>query len=134
MVNLCETLRDGETSIFFFARLKLFECFNCETNVKTPKRLCKQFETVRRFESFEPLKKRDCSKVGKWRQLTYTKKVDRLPTLWTKISPLTPHPLWNFLGLWPPTPLEFPIPSVVRVWIFSRTTHSTKKKTVVYMH
>ena len=59
MVNLCETLRDGETSvIFFFARPKLFECFNCETNVKTPKRLCKQFETVRRFESFEPLKKR----------------------------------------------------------------------------
>ena len=37
--------------------LKLFECFNCETNVKTPKRLCKQFETVRRFEPFEPLKK-----------------------------------------------------------------------------
>ena len=71
MVNLCETLRDGETSVFFFARPKLFECFNCETNVKTPKRLCKQFETVRRFESFEPLKKRDCFKVGKWCQLTY---------------------------------------------------------------
>ena len=30
----------------------------------------------------------------------------------------------NFLGLWePPTPQEFPIPSVGGVWIFSGTTH-----------
>ena len=35
----------------------------------------------------------------------------------------TPPPFWNFLGLWP-TPLEFPIPYVVGVWIFSGTTHS----------
>ena len=30
----------------------------------------------------------------------------------------------NFLGLWePPTPQEFPIPSVGEIWIFSGTTH-----------
>ena len=98
MVNLCETLWDGETSLFFFffARPKLFECFNCETNVKTPKRLCKQFETVRRFESFEPLKKRDCSKVGKWRQLTYEE------------SRSTSYPLDENFASYPPSPLEFP--------------------------
>ena len=28
----------------------------------------------------------------------------------------------------PPTPLEFPIPSVVGVWIFSGTTHSNKRQ------
>ena len=38
----------------------------------------------------------------------------------------TPTPIWNFLGHLsppPPTTLEFPIPSVVGVWIFSGTTH-----------
>ena len=38
-----------------------------------------------------------------------------------------PPPFWNFLGLWPPTPLEFPIPSVVGVWIFSGTTQCLPK-------
>ena len=32
-----------------------------------------------------------------------------------------PSSHWNFLGLWAPTPPEFPIPSVVGVWIFSKT-------------
>ena len=47
---------------------------------------------------------------------------------------LNPPPLWKFqssfihllksLGLWePPSPQEFPIPSVGGVWIFSGTTH-----------
>ena len=45
-------------------------------------------------------------------------------TPWKVIWLSNPPPLWNFLGLWPPppTPLEFPIPSGVRVWIFSGTT------------
>ena len=30
--------------------------------------------------------------------------VDRFPSIWTWISPLTPPPLRNFLGLWPPHP------------------------------
>ena len=35
--------------------------------------------------------------------------------------------LLKFLGLWePPTPQEFPIPSVEGVWIFSGTTHSRR--------
>ena len=49
------------------------------------------------------------------------------------IFPYTPPPLWKFqssfrhlLKFWdllePPTPREFPIPSVGRVWIFSGTT------------
>ena len=34
-----------------------------------------------------------------------------------------PSPLWDFLSLWPPPPpSEFPIPSVVGVWIFSGAT------------
>ena len=54
---------------------------------------------------------------------------------------LKPPPLWKFqssfihllksLGLWkPPTPQEFPIPSVGGVWIFSGTTqHTTHNNT-----
>ena len=48
----------------------------------------------------------------------------------------SPKPLWKFqfngihffkcFGLWvPPTPQEFPIPSVGGVWIFSGSTHRT---------
>ena len=82
---------------FFFLRDRNFlSVLICETNVKTPKRLCKQFETVRRFESFEPLKKRDCSKVGKWRQLTYEE------------SRSTSYPLDENFASYPPSPLEFP--------------------------
>ena len=46
------------------------------------------------------------------------------------ISPMTPPPLWKsnlveiFGPLNPPPSVEFPIPSVGGVWIFSGTTHS----------
>ena len=38
--------------------------------------------------------------------------------MWMQISPLSPYLLWNFLGLCPPTPLRFPIPSVVEYGYF----------------
>ena len=45
-----------------------------------------------------------------------------------------PPPLWNFLGLWPPTSLEFPIPSITGVWIFSGTcTHCLKIYILLYV-
>ena len=47
-------------------------------------------------------------------------------SVWKKHKSIidTPPPHQEFLDPWPPpTPLEFPIPSVGEVWIFSGTTH-----------
>ena len=45
-------------------------------------------------------------------------------TIWKPNGLSNPPPLQNFLGLWPPpTPSEFPVPSIVGIWIFSGTTH-----------
>ena len=49
---LCHAARPA-----FFSARPILSSSDCETEILTPKRLCKKFETVRRSE---PLKKRDC--------------------------------------------------------------------------
>ena len=44
--------------------------------------------------------------------------VDQFPSIWTWISPLTPIPLWNFLGLWPLTPWNSQFPQRLGYWYF----------------
>ena len=42
--------------------------------------------------------------------------------IWKINRPSNHPPFWNFRDLSPLTPLEFPIPSMVQVWMFSGTT------------
>ena len=51
--RLCEMARLAFSSV----SLRLFEFLDCETEIKIPKWLCKNIETVR---CTEPLKKQDC--------------------------------------------------------------------------